>query len=229
VRLNSAQAHALRLLRGATLRQTPHGWLVEGEHEGALLPPVVVRWLFGEGLLSQAEEPLTFTLSPRGQRAAAAAQAQTATAEVPTVAGPVLIIPPGGRSEELDYLLVVPVSSSWRAVHERRLEHADELGTAALGEFEFIQFRDELYALQISPRVAQLGLLPELEQFRILPAGIDAELSRNSLALRECPDRGVNYGRGWLQWFGGFDEESPLITSPRVDAAALTAQLQRLR
>jgi len=227
-RFNSAQAHALRMLRRATLRQTPHGWLVDGEQESALLPDVIVRWLFGEGLLRKGAQQASYTLSDRGRQAADEFHEEARMSEVAAPSGPVLIVPPGESSEELDYLLVVPVATEWREAHAVRLRHAAQLAGARLGEFEFIQFRDEVFALQISPRVAQLGLLPELEQFRLLANGLDGVPQGTALALRGCPDRGVNYGRGRLQWFGGFDEESPLISSPRVDAGALTSELRQL-
>lgn len=194
-----------------------HGWLAEGEGSAQLLSDGIVRWLFGEGYLARSTDR-TFELSERGEAALEEAVSEAGTtgdsAASVDAGTPVLLLGPAPHSEELDYLLVVPFGRGEAVRHAERLRRLAELQ----GEerFEFVQFRDEIFALPITPRLAEFGLLRE-GNARLLAGGLPDPAE---LGLRHCPDRGVNYGREWLQWFGGFDPESPLIVSSRLPTGA---------
>ena len=217
-RFNSSQRRALLALEGGTLRRHEHGWLAEGEGGAQLLPDGVVRWLFGEGMLVRTEERATsYRLGERGEMAAREARREEESLAPPAADFdaelPSLLLTPAPHSEELDYLLLVPLGPVELERHRRRMRELSRL--LPLERFEFVQFRDDLFALPISPRLAELDLLPRGEALFLEQGLRDA----TELGLRSCPDRGVNYGDGWLQWFGGFDPEAPLIITPRLAVA----------
>ena len=198
--------------------------MADGDTGAQFLSDGVVRWLFGEGFLAKAtERPATYRLTDRGRSALGEAlvEEEVLLGDVPAAvlpAGvPLLLLSPAPHSEELDYLLVVTLGQEEIDRHWWRVERFEELRSAQ--RFEFVQFRDEVFALPISPRLMDLELLPT-GNARLLPNGLeDAE----EFGARYCPDRGVNYGPDWMQWFGGFDPESPLIVSERLRAEEFEA------
>lgn len=218
--LDSAQRIVLKALGRGVLRRSSHGWLVSTDAADQLVSDRVVRWLFGERYVETvpgvSTGPAEYRLTERGGRALDFAHTRdrairdgTALSGARLDADPVLLLLPATHSEELDWLLVVPLEPTDVQRHRRRLQAVgDVLGTSP-DRFEFMQFADEVYAVPITPRLAELDLLPAPERTHLFLA--EGLPDATDLGARRCTDRGVNYGMSWLQWFGGFDREAPLI------------------
>lgn len=218
--LDSAQRIALKALGRGVLRRSSHGWLVSTEAADQLVSDRVVRWLFGERYVETvpgvSTGPAEYRLTEWGGRALEVAQtrersirAGTALSGASLAEVPVFLLLPAAHSEELDWLLVVPLAPTDVQRHRRRLQAVADVLDTSPDRFEFMQFADEVYAVPITPRLAELDLLPAPERTHLfladgLPDAID-------LGARRCTDRGLNYGASWLQWFGGFDREAPLV------------------
>ena len=195
------------------------------QQEDQMLGGEVVRWLFGERYTEldphAPHGSEAYRLSDRGRDAADAAERweearRRGTAlDAPLRDVPVLLVAPAAHSEEMDWLLVVPLDAGRVARHRVRLQALQDVQRASPEYFEFIQYADEIFALPIGPRAAELALIPPSEDgWLFLPEGLE---NADELGVLRCTDRGVNFGRTWLQWFGGFDRESPLIVGERLD------------
>lgn len=222
--LDSAQRIALMALDLGVLQRTPHGWLVSGGFEAQVVSAAVVRWLFGERFVEPipgvSSGPAEFRLTERGRRAALDAMAQEssirseAAVDARLDAIPVLLVMPAPHSEELDALLALPLDAAQVERHRRRMGTMPALLNASPDRFEFLQYADDVYAVPIGPKLAQLDLIPPADgSYLLLPMGFEDPAE---LGIRRCSDRGVNYGADWVQWFGGFDRESPLIIGSRL-------------
>ena len=234
---NSAQRLALLALQRGGLQRTEQGWIVSTEEEDQMLGGEVVRWLFGERYTElDPDAPHgseTYRLSDRGRTAADAAaeweeiRRRGTTLETPLRGVPVLLVAPAAHSEEMDWLLGVPLDAGRVARHRVRLRALRDVHEASPEHFEFIQYVDEIFAVPVSPRAAELGLIPPSEDgWLFLPHGVQ---NADELGVLQCTDRGVNYARTWLQWFGGFDRESPLIVGEKIDTQVFESILDAAR
>jgi hypothetical protein len=136
------------------------------------------------------------------------------------------LLRPAADSEEVDYLLAIRLDAGEIAAHRSRTARAEAAAAADPDAFVFLQYRADVAALPLSPAVASRGLIPrEGTPFRVLPKGF-SPASVDALGARGCPDRGVDYFAEGVQWFGGFGEADPLITTPRIPPDRVEAMLR---
>ncbi|HEX7021546.1 MAG TPA: hypothetical protein VF171_01735 [Trueperaceae bacterium] len=231
----SAQRTALLALQGGELRLEGGRWLIVGERHAQEVPYRMVQWLLGERLVevAKAGHPRTiYRLSAKGLHTSAETQAEVRSRELqwrqtsPLQVGPLLLLRPAHHSEDLDHILVVPMGSEAISRHRERLAQAQTAQRAEPEHFEFIQYRADVFALPIDHALTRQGMLPSEEQlFLLRHSGFRAP---ERVGARWCPDRGVNYGAHYVQWFGGFDEEEPLIISPKLDLDIFRALLDEV-
>lgn len=228
---------ALHALRDGVLR-LEHGvwWIVASDHAREVSARLV-QGLRGQGLLAGVLDAETdqhdFHLTDRGRRVAenafaglaARGAADERAARALLLHGPLALLRPAADSEEVDYLLAIRVDVIEAQQHRARMMRARAAAAADPDAFGFVQYRSEVAALPISPALASRGFVPrEGRPFLVLPGGLSPE-ETDMLGARGCPDRGVDYGPDAVQWFGGFGEADPLITTPPVPHAAVERML----
>lgn len=219
---------ALQALRGGELRLEDGAWWIVADDHARQVPTRLVQGLRGEGLLEPASGTSSgrsaFRLTARGLRVAQAAfdglaargAADERAARTLLRRGPLALLRPAADSEEVDYLLAIRTGESESREHRARMALAHDAAAADPENFVHLQFHADVAALPISPALASRGLVPRAgDTYRILDLGLDAS-DVDALGARGCPDRGVNYLAGHVQWFGGFGEADPLITTPQV-------------
>ncbi|MDZ7802042.1 MAG: hypothetical protein U5K81_14790 [Trueperaceae bacterium] len=229
---------ALRALRDGVLRLEEGAWWIVASDHAREVSARLVQGLRGEGLLEptaahrRAEAELRLT--DRGRRVAEQAAAGLAArgaadergARTLLAGGPLALLRPAADSEEVDYLLAIRLGVAEIGQHRQRLERAHDAYRNEPASFGFVQYRTEVAAVLIGPAAKRRGLLPtEGTPYLVARGGLGRD-DTDALGARGCPDRGVNYGPDAVQWFGGFGEADPLITTPRLARGTFEAMLR---
>lgn len=228
---------ALRALLSGALRLEEGAWWIVADDHAREVPTRLVQGLRGEGLLEAladgdvARKELRLTTRGRDVAEAAAAglaargAADERAARALLTRGPLALLRPAADSEEVDYLLAIRLDAGEIAAHRSRMDRARDAAADDPSGFAFLQYRADVAALPLSPAVASRGLIPrEGTSFRLLGEGLTPD-AVDALGARGCPDRGVDYHAAAVQWFGGFGEADPLITTPKVPHAAVERML----
>ncbi len=240
VAFSTEETLALKTLLDGVVRLEQGAWWIVAHDHAREVPTRLVQGLRGEGLLTPTDggthggTDAELRLTARGRRLAEAAAAGLAArgasderaARALLTRGPLALLRPAADSEEVDYLLAIRLDAAEIAAHRARAARAAEAAAADPDGFVFLQYRGEVAALPLSPAAIPRGLVPpEGATFRIVRQGLSPE-TVDVLGARGCPDRGVDYFADAVQWFGGFGEADPLITSPRLRRSRLEAMLR---